>query len=109
MYHNRLTAGADFHPIGNGLHGYYMGPRVVLSDWSYSSNDDEASYFTSSKLKVTGVFGYRWVFDPGLSVGLGFGTGFKTTLREVGDSELVDESTYSGTAWGGEFSLGWAF
>jgi hypothetical protein len=95
--------GADYHPVGNGLHGFYLGPRVSYTQWSAGDDD-----FSSSRLKVSGVIGWRWIFDPGISVALGLGGKYQTILAESGDSgDLVVMTEGVGTAL--EFKLGWAF
>jgi hypothetical protein len=95
--------GADYHPVGNGLHGFYVGPRVSYIQWS--AGDDA---FSSSRLDVRGIAGWRWVLDPGASIALGLGGKYQTVLAETGDSG--DSAVLKeGIGPALEFKLGWAF
>ena len=104
--------GVDMHPVGNGLHGFFVGPRVRYRSWSLSwVNDDELpEYYSLNTFNVDGVIGWRWVWDPGFSLGLGGGVGYSTMISEdTVDSEIIDLDVVEGTRFAGEFTLGWAF
>jgi len=107
-----MRFGVDLHPIGNGLHGFYVGPRVRYRSWSLSWENDEElpEYYSLSTFTADGVIGWRWVWDPGFSLGLGGGAGYSTMISEdTVDSEIVDLGVIEGTRFAGEFTLGWAF
>ena len=107
----RLTArlGADIHPVGNGMHGWYLGPRVLYRSWSFSAGDLS---FATTTLQGGAVAGWRWIKDPGLSCGIGMGMGYaaKTLDFESGIEEIdIPDFNGEGTKFLFEFTLGWAF
>ena len=100
------TVGFDYHPIGNGMHGFFVGPRATYTLWSITSDEEEA--YSSQRFDIRGLIGYRWIFDPGLSVSLGIGPKYTNIVREAGDSgELPFGREGVGAAT--ELQLGWAF
>ena len=88
-----VRLGVDHQPVGNGLHGFYVGPRVA-----WSMLDDDSGTMTT-QTRIGGAAGYRAVFDPGVSVGAGLGVGYTW-------GDMVE---YEGMVPIAEFTLGWAF
>jgi hypothetical protein len=117
--------GADFHPIGNGLHGFYIGPRVKYTSWNFTMTvpdpDVDAdpaaeepatvnAFWNSGKVSLKVLLGYRVVIDPGLSVAIGLGPKYVTKVVETGDESLATfRSGGVGIGMDLELLLGWAF
>lgn len=102
-------AGLDFQPLGNGMHGFYAGPRVVYKRFIGVLAADDApnpDALTTQTLGAGGVIGWRWIWDPGLSLGLGLGATYTTFL--VGAEDDPD-LRLTGLAPVGELTVGWAF
>ena len=99
--------GADLHPMGNGLHGLYIGPRAKWSCYTVGLNADPL--YASHKLSVQGIIGYRAVFDPGLTVSAGVGMRYVESIHQIGDP--AEDRGWERTGLGGtaELNLGWAF
>lgn len=109
MTRTSLRLGADIHPVGNGMHGWFIGPRLVHKTWGFTTVDTTLS---SSSLQAGTVAGWRWIADPGLSCGLGLGMGYGLNTSSI-DSDLeeieIPEFQSEGTRFLFEFTLGWAF
>lgn len=100
------TAGLDYHPVNNGLHGFFIGPRASYTVWSADSDGEEV--YSSARLDVRGLIGWRWIFDPGVAVSIGLGAKYTNIIREAGDSgdfSFAREGVGAAT----ELQLGWAF
>lgn len=100
----QALAGVDIHPIGNGFHGFYLGPRAVYRHGEIGLSDEDAA--TRDRLMIRGVVGYRWVFDPGASVAIGLGGGARWAQTEGG--LFGDSSSVSGMP-AIEANLSWVF
>jgi hypothetical protein len=114
LEHADVRAGLDLEPLGNGLHGFYVGPRVVYKSFygDVSSDGDSLGSLRTETLGIGGVAGYRIVVDPGASIGFGVGASYNQWVggadaslveREDADAEIV------GTVPIVELTLGWAF
>lgn len=103
-------AGLDLQPLGNGMHGFYVGPRVVYKMFvgEAAAGDSSAAIHTQT-LGVGGALGWRWVWDPGLSVGIGVGAAWNQFLVDAGEYDDDPEIALIGLAPLGEFTIGWAF
>ena len=99
--------GADYHPMGNGLHGLYIGPRARWSWYTVGAN--AAPVYQTGKLSVQGVVGYRAVIDPGLTLSAGVGMRYVESTHVIGDPSA--DRGWERTGLGGtvEVGLGWAF
>jgi hypothetical protein len=100
------TAGLDYHPVGNGLHGFFIGPRASYTVWSADSDGEEV--FSSTRLDISGLIGWRWIYDPGVAVSIGLGARYTDVIREAGDSgdfSFIRE----GVGFAREIQLGWVF
>jgi len=93
-----LRAGVDYQPVGNGFHGFYVGPRVTFNKIAYDGDFGDTQNLTL----IGGVAGWRTVLDPGVSIGAGLGL---SHLRSTEAGVLTDR----GILPMGEFTLGWAF
>ena len=108
----QVIAGADYHPIGNGMHGLYLGPRVLYrhggSGFSALGSDVSTEY---DMVVYRGIIGYRWIWDPGLSAAVGVGGGYRQKLRTYSvDGEATDDSLLTQLIVPSlEFNLSWAF
>lgn len=112
-YHGIL--GLDFQPIGNGMHGFYVGPRVL-----YRKGQTNFGIFggdvdhVRTVIVARGLIGYSMVFDPGILMKFGAGFGYRTvagnasTTGEEG-AGTSSETTISGLAPTLEWNMGWAF
>ncbi|MEL6344603.1 MAG: hypothetical protein AAFV53_15920 [Myxococcota bacterium] len=107
----QAVGGIDVHPIGNGFHGPYLGPRVL-----YRHGDARFGLFGADAetardlLAVRGIVGYRWVFDPGLSVAIGVGGSHRQSLRTYTvDGEQTGATVANLVVPAAEFNLSWAF
>jgi hypothetical protein len=137
---SRVLAGAgmDYQPKGNGMHGFYVGPRVDYTSWSFEYSDtievsdtdtdtdtdtgsdtgsdssqdiDLNANFQSQRIEFSGMVGWRWVWDPGASLALGIGPKFTTITNEAGaqDDSVTWGGGRTGIGFGTEVRLGWAF
>ncbi|MFT5679931.1 MAG: hypothetical protein ACI8RZ_000836 [Myxococcota bacterium] len=99
--------GADYHPMGNGLHGLYIGPRAKWSCYTVGLNEEPL--YQSGKLSVQGIIGYRAVFDPGLTLAVGVGLRYIDSVSQIGDPS--EDLRWQRTGLGGaaELNVGWAF
>jgi len=119
-----VMAGADFHPIGNGLHGFYVGSRLKHTAWHAEAptevdpdpdvEGDETTgtaTWDSSKIQIKALIGYRFIIDPGLSVAMGLGPKYTNRVTEAGDDGALGtfKGGKEGMGVGFEFLLGWAF
>jgi len=104
-----VRLGADIHPVGNGMYGWYLGPRVMYRTWSFTASDASGGLTT---LLGGAVAGWRWIADPGLSCGIGMGIGYAALTGELesGIDEIgIPDFSVEGTKFLFEFTLGWAF
>ena len=62
------TVGLDYHPVGNGMHGFFIGPRASYTQWSAFSGDEDI--YSSGRLDIRGLIGWRWIFDPGVAISI---------------------------------------
>ena len=123
-------AGMDYQPKGNGMHGFYMGPRLDYTSWSFEYSDtievsdtgsdtgsdttqdiDVNAGFQSQRVEVSAMVGWRWIWDPGASLALGLGPKFTTVTNEAGaqDDSVTWNGGRTGIGFGTELRLGWAF
>jgi len=125
-----VQGGFDFHPKGNGMHGFYIGPRVKHTWWRVSYDATWLDWVDTSTmgdevevdvrveeeittLTVAGIAGWRWVWNPGASLALGLGaqqrnrTGYHISDIEAESADIT--ATQSGLGFAFEFQLGWAF
>ena len=86
--------GVNLQPVGNGLAGFFVGPRVN-GLWGHAL-DSQSDGFTGN---VQAIMGYRWVLHPGAVIGFGAGAQYL-----FGDTELDGKFLPAG-----EVQLGWAF
>lgn len=107
----QAIAGADYHPLGNGMHGPYVGPRVLYRHGGTSASLWESEATAEQDLLVVrGIVGYRWIFDPGLSVAAGIGGGVRQSLRTYGvDGEEAGAISSASIVPSLELNLSWAF
>lgn len=107
-YH--VLAGLDFQPIGNGMHGFYVGPRVL-----YRKGDTNFSLFENDAQVVRNIvvarvlMGYSVVMDPGILMKVGVGAGYRIAVGSIVSEYVTSESSYSGFTPTVEMNLGWAF
>lgn len=109
----RLLGGMDYHPVGNGMHGFYVGPRVNYRRFALNV-DGGTGTGSLSTLNVVGVAGYRAIWHPGFSLGIGLGGGYGMVLaeaaaRDADGNEESSSTTFDGARFVLEFTLGWAF
>jgi opacity protein-like surface antigen len=111
----RGLVGMNWQPIGNGMHGFYLGPRVRVNHFSVKvSGDGETANGSITTLGVAAVVGYRWIWDPGFSLGLGLGGQYfaavnQTNGRDAEGNEVEADFNFDGFFPAIEFTLGWAF
>lgn len=114
----RFLAGANWQPIGNGMHGFYVGPRVRYNTYTVSvdcSNGAECANGSVGTLGVGAVAGWRWIWDPGFSLGLGLGGQYFAVVSQASATYSDGTETGSGSVkYDGflpafEFTMGWAF
>lgn len=86
----------DAMPLGNGLHGLYLGPRVKYGDTPFSGPD--------GAIRVGGEIGYRAVFHPGFTVSVGVQAGHATYERRF----YNDHNPRTGTYVTPSIEAGWA-
>lgn len=79
---------AHLYPDGQGLQGFYVGPRFEAGRGS--SSDDFADY-DSTILVGVADFGYRWVYDSGFHLTFGAQTGGFLSSWEGSDGTSGDE------------------
>jgi len=102
-----LTLAAHFFPLGNALHGFWLGPEVDL-DWaSVSFNDASGSGLGAG---AYGIVGYTFLPTRHFAVSLGVGAGYRFAGVSVTDSNN-DTATYSQTGFSftGRLALGYAW
>ncbi len=102
----QVVGGLDYHPIGNGLHGFFFGPRVImrhgqLSLWELDSITDT--------LIVRGLVGYRVVLDPGVMLSVGVGGAYRRRVRFSRFYDEAEASALLATVPALELNVGWAF
>jgi len=114
----RFLAGANWQPIGNGMHGFFVGPRIRYNTYNVSvdcSDGEECSDGSVGTLGIGAVLGWRWIWDPGFSLGLGLGGQYFSVVSESSATYSDGSETGSGSvSYDGflpafEFTLGWAF
>jgi hypothetical protein len=110
LRHVDARAGIDYQPIGNGLDGFYIGPRAVYRSFLGSfESEGGTSGLQTRTVGVGGVVGWRAIWDPGLSLGAGVGGLYTTWLGRMGDLEEGQDLEITGTAPMLELTLGFAF
>lgn len=102
-----VLVGADLHPMGNGLHGLYVGPRARWSSYTVGLGDE--ALYQSGKLSVQGIVGYRVVLDPGLTLAAGVGLRYVESVSQVGDPSEDRGWERAGLGGTAELNVGWAF
>lgn len=112
-YHG--IVGLDYMPIGNGMHGFYVGPRILYRKGQTNMGIFGGDVSTVRTVLVgRAVIGYSMVFDPGILMKFGAGFGYRTvagsgsTTGEEG-AGTSSETTISGLAPTLEWNMGWAF
>ena len=84
--HVDARAGIDYQPIGNGMHGFYVGPRVVYRSFlGAAESDGQTGGLHTRTLGAGGVIGWRAIWNPGLSLGAGIGATFTSALARAGN------------------------
>ena len=108
--------GMNWHPIGNGMHGFFVGPRLKINQWGITVTEGESGADGSvTAISAGAVAGWRWIWDPGFSLGLGLGGQYITVASEAAatyeDGTEADTGSYNfdGFVPAFEFTLGWAF
>lgn len=111
LRHVDARAGIDYQPIGNGLHGFYIGPRAVYKSFLGAfEHDGQTSGVQTRTIGVGGVVGWRAIWNPGLSLGAGLGGMYSTFLGSAGDLRDDDNALeITGTMPMLELTLGFAF
>jgi hypothetical protein len=109
----RVLTGMNWHPVNNGMHGFFLGPRVAYNGYkiAVSGSDSDGSV---TSLSAGAVVGWRWIWDPGFSLGLGLGGGYQSILAEADAEDESGEDVDVDYSFSGfwpviEFTLGWAF
>ena len=98
--------GVDYHPIGNGFHGFYVGGRALYRHGNTSFGFFDEDVETETVVTIfRGLLGYRVVIDPGISIGMGVGPAYRILSRDTAGTT----SGYKTTIPALEFNLGWAF
>ncbi len=111
----RGLVGMNWQPIGNGMHGFYLGPRVRVNYFNVKvSGDGDTANGSITTLGVAAVVGYRWIWDPGFSLGLGLGGQYFTAVsqtngRDAEGNDVEADFNFDGFFPAIEFTLGWAF
>jgi len=106
----QVMAGADYHPIGNGMHGPYLGARVLYRHGGAATSLFSQDVSTEhDMLTARGILGYRWIMDPGLSVALGVGAGYRESLRTYSAGESETSVGLQTLVPAAEVNLSWAF
>jgi len=109
--------GMNWHPIGNGMHGFFLGPRVRINQYSLIVKDGGGSSSNGSVTTIGGgaVAGWRWIWDPGFSLGLGLGAQYLSAVSSADATNADGTSASTGTFnFDGvfpviEITLGWGF
>lgn len=82
--------------------GFYIGPNVGLNFGSYKVLEDSYSY---SSLGLGATLGYQWIWDSGITLEVGAGPQYSTTLSNE-ESTGVD---FNGILPRLVFAIGYAF
>lgn len=108
--------GMNWHPIGNGMHGFFLGPRLKIDKWTLTVTEgDSGGDGSITAIGAGAVAGWRWIWDPGFSLGLGIGGQYISIASEAAATyeDGTEASTGSFNVDGFvptfEFTLGWAF
>ena len=103
-----------WHPVGNGFHGPYLGPRFTLlvsrvTFEPVSSSTDPEALWRWSMFESAATFGWRWVFRPGFSYSLGamLGYAFESNAPLSGYDGVRTTDAYP--TWAFTMHFGWAF
>jgi hypothetical protein len=111
----RGLVGMNWQPIGNGMHGFYLGPRVRVNNYNVKvSGDGDTTNGSITTIGVAAVVGYRWIWDPGFSLGVGFGGQYLSAISQTNGTDSEGNEVEAGFNFDGflpsfEFTLGWAF
>ncbi len=108
----RALVGMNWHPVRNGMHGFFLGPRLQYAGYAVSVDGGGSGSVTT--LDAGAAVGWRWIWDPGFSLGLGLGGGYRAVVTEAAASDEDGEEVSTGFNYQGfwpivEFTLGWAF
>jgi len=99
-----FALGADvfFHPMNEGIQGWYLGPRYDA--WIATGGDT-----TGMMHFVGGMFGYKMVFEGGFTLGIALGVqiNIANSISYDGESETLDN--IGGTLPAFDAEIGWAF
>ncbi|MEQ1566783.1 MAG: hypothetical protein ABMA64_14170 [Myxococcota bacterium] len=111
--HVDARAGLDLQPLGNGMHGVYLGPRVVYRslEASVASFGEPVVEHRSGSLGVGAVAGWRSVWNPGLSAGFGLGATYNSWVAGE-DADVIEQEgdvKVLGILPVVEATLGWSF
>lgn len=113
----RSMLGVNWHPIGNGFHGFFVSGRGEIDHNMIDpgcESDEVCGDGSVTVLSVKALAGWRWVWNPGFSLGLGLGAQYASILAEAEAEDDAGNSVSEDTSFSGvfptiEFSLGWAF
>lgn len=112
----QVLLGADFLPFKNGFAGLYVGPRIRINNYGIKAESDgESADGSVLAIGAGAIVGYRWVWHPGFSLGLGLGAQYFTVASEAeaeyddGTEASTGSFSYDGFFPALEFTLGWAF
>jgi hypothetical protein len=103
-----LRAGLDLEPQGEGLRGVYVGPRLVYRHFTAQAGSAENAV-ASQTMGLGAVVGFRWIWDPGFTLGGGVGLSYDVFLAGRGNLDDDDEIRLRGLTPVVEVTIGWAF
>jgi Protein of unknown function (DUF3575) len=104
-----LTPEFRIYPRKNAIDGFYIAPYLRYLNFAVKSNSDD-----NASLTVMGgglLFGRQWITDSGFNMDLFFGGhyGSASAKADIGGTDWVESSLFSGFKTRVGFALGFAF
>lgn len=111
------TLGGNWHPLKNGMHGFFLGPRVSMQYYGIDAGcgDEACADGSVTTFGAGAIVGWRWIWNPGFSLGLGVGAQYATIVSEAearssdGSDAVGSGFSFSGILPDFELNIGWAF
>ena len=99
-----------YYPVGKACTGWFLGPRF---DTFFLSTKTDTAEGTWNMMMLGASAGYRWVWEGGFEMGIGFGAWADVkssyTIKSGADQTSGDLKVLNGVGPTVDYEIGWAF